>query len=373
MSEFELQPRVTYELAQIACEIGYVPPPLLSPSLYVDAERFSQWRHAFSEPLLKRLDTFQTPTIYWLSSEEYASSESPFTDAEKRALRDRGGFFAFPRIIPERISEQGRPEASAAEAQLRECLAVEIFRRTAEIEFLLKELENTDPLRDYVDAFSLLVDRVPVISELAKAKASRRGLDDLKEDENDLVDSLLQRLLEEGRRMKFRLFGQATQSGAGLLTKALNAIKAELEETGDRGIIPSAICHRVFQIGILSKAYLRATLVATTERKLGRREGKRAGTLKKHPDFTEEVISGKGRPGKRRSKRQIEVATNTIMPCWSILQLMIHTCSILGRCRFSRHIQASTHFRLTSITYCSGKKSLLLAPWERFFVVEIAI
>ena len=300
MSESELLPRVTYELAQIACELGYVPPPLLSPSIFINAGRVSQWRHAFSQPLLKRLDTFQTPTIYWLSAEEYASSESPFTDAEKRALRDRGGFFAFPRIVSERISEQGRPGASAAEAQLRECLAVEIFRRTVEIEFLLKELENTDPLRDYVDAFSLLVDKVPVISELAKAKASRRGLDDLKGDENDLVDSLLQRLLEEGRRTEFCFFDHATQSGAGLLTKALNAIKAELEETGDRGIIPSAICRRVLQIGILSKAYLRATRVATTERKLARREAKRAGTLKKHPGHVEEVMCGKGRLGKKK-------------------------------------------------------------------------
>lgn len=188
MSEFELQPRVTYDLARIACEIGYVPPPLLSPSIFIDAGRFSRWRHAFSEPLLKRLDTFQTPTIYWLSAEEYASSESPFTDAEKRALRDRGGFFAFHRIAPERFSTQGRPHVSDAEARLRQCLAVDIFRRTAEIEFLLKELENTDLLRDYVDAFSLIVDRVPLISDLAKTKASHRGMDSPKGDEHNLVD-----------------------------------------------------------------------------------------------------------------------------------------------------------------------------------------
>ena len=300
MPETEPPPRVTHELAQIACELVYVPPPLLSPHVFVDASRFKSWRCAFSKPILDRLDSFQCPTVTWLEAKDYDGADSPFSVREKRALRDRGGFFAFPRIVPERISEQGRPEASAAEAQLRECLAVEIFRRTAEIEFLLKKLENADTLRDYVDAFSLIVDRVPLISELATAKASHRGLDSPNGDEHDLVDSLLQRLLEEGRRTKFCLFRQATQSGASLHTKALEAIKAELEETGNRGIIPAAICHRVSLIAILSKAYLRATLVATTGRRLARREAKRAGTLKKHPELVEEVISGKGRLGKKK-------------------------------------------------------------------------
>lgn len=301
MPETEPLPRVTCESARIARELGYVPPPLLSPSIFVDANRFSQWRDAFSEPILKRLDTFQTPNIFWINAEEYDLPGSPFSHAEKRAIHDRGGFFAFPRIVPERFSSQGRPQVSEAEGHLRQCLAVEIFRRSAEIDLLLKKLQNTDPLRAYVDACSLIIDRVPVISELAKAKASHRGLDGLKGGEHDHVDSLLQRLIDEGRRTKFCLFGQATQSGVGLRDKALEAIRSALEENAaDRVIIPSAICRRISLIRILSKSYLRATLVAATERSLARREAKRAGTLKKHPDFAEEFKSGKGRLGKKK-------------------------------------------------------------------------
>jgi len=301
MPETEPLPRVTYDLAQIACELGYVPPPLLSPHVFVDASRFKSWRCAFSKPILDRLDSFQCPTVTWLEAKEYDGADSPFSVGEKRALKERGGFFAFHRIVPERFSSQGRPHVSDAEAYLRQCLAVEIFRRSAEIELLLKELENTEPLRDYVDAFSLIVDRVPMISELAKAKASHRDLDRPKGDGHDLVDSLLHRLFDEGRRTKFCLFGQAIQSGAGLRDNAVEAIRAEIKENaGNRGIIPSAICRRVSLIAILVKAYLRATLVAATERKLARREAKRAGILRKHPNLSDEVIISRGRLGKKK-------------------------------------------------------------------------
>ena len=301
MPEIEPLPRVTYELAQIARDIGYVPPPLLSPSIFIDAGRFSQWRHAFSEPLLKRIDTFQTPTIYWLSAEEYASSESPFTDAEKRALRDRGGFFAFPRIVPEKFSEQGRPRASAAEAQLRECLAVEIFRRTAEIDVLLKALDSPGYTEGYLDAFSLLIDKVPGIARLADVKASKRSLDPSKERADDRVYALLERLASEGQRLDFKFFDKPHMSGSNFRDQAIFAITSEIEDGEVRSdLVLIAITVRVSLISILVKAYSRATLVAATERKLVRREAKRAGTLKKHPDFTEEVISGKGRVGKKK-------------------------------------------------------------------------
>ncbi|MCC5978813.1 MAG: hypothetical protein JJU21_12180 [Salinarimonas sp.] len=301
MSESELLPRVTYELAQIACELGYVPPPLLSPHVFVDSSRFKCWRSAFSKPLLQRLDSFQCPTVTWLEAGEYDVAGSPFSVGERRALRDRGGFFAFHRIAPESFSSQGRPHVSDAEADIRQCLALEIFRRSAEIDVLLKALDSPGYTEGYLDAFSLLIDKVPGIARLADVKASKRSLDTSKGRADDRVYALLERLASEGQRLDFKFFDKPHVSGSDFRDQAIFAIRSEIDD-GDISsqLVLISISIRVSLISIFVKAYLRATLVATTERKLARREAKRAAILKKHPDFTEEVISGKGRLGKKK-------------------------------------------------------------------------
>jgi len=301
MSEFELQPRVTYELAQIACEIGYVPPPLLSPHVFVDASRFKSWRCAFSKPILDRLDSFQCPTVTWLEAKDYDGAASPFSVGEKRALKEWGGFFAFHRIVPERFSSQGRPQVSDDEADIRQCLALEIFRRSAEIDVLLKALDSPGYTEGYLDAFSLLIDKVPAIARLADVKASKRSLDTSKGRTDDRVYALLERLASEGQRLDFKLFDKPHVSGSDFRDQAIFVIKSEIDDGEvSSHFVLIAISVRVSLIAMLVKAYLRATLVATTERRLARRETKRDGIIKKQPDFTQEVISGKGRLGKKK-------------------------------------------------------------------------
>ena len=230
MSGSELLPRVTYELAQIACELGYVPPPLLSPHVFVDASRFKSWRCAFSKPILDRLDSFQCPTVTWLEAREYDGAGSPFSVGERRALRDRGGFFAFHRIAPERFSSQGRPHVSDAEARLRQCLSLEIFRRSAEIDVLLKALDSPGYTEGYLDAFSLLIDKAPGIARLADVKASKRSLDPSKGRADDRAYALLERLASEGQRLDFKFFDKPHVSGSDFRDQAIFAIKSEIND-----------------------------------------------------------------------------------------------------------------------------------------------
>ena len=96
MPETEPLPRVTYELAQIACELGYVPPPLLSPHVFVDSSRFKCWRSAFSKPILERLDSFQCPTVTWLEAREYDGAGSPFSVGGKACPEKPGWLFCVP-------------------------------------------------------------------------------------------------------------------------------------------------------------------------------------------------------------------------------------------------------------------------------------
>lgn len=298
-------------LAFIAHAEGFVPVEHLTPRIYVDAARgFDDWRQAFSAPLVRRLEAFRKPDVFIVEPDDRGQLETSFTRREIAALRKHGAFFAFTRIVSERRSTQGRPELDETEVRLRESLALEVFRRIVEIDFLLTISKGTR-FGDYLEAVGLMIDCLPILTALAKAKNNSRSAEpnDRADDETcvladeEQVRTFLHRLTAEGERLPYRVDGEPALSGAALRSHAVERLRTQLATLlHETGAVTVAIERRLRLIQALAKGYLRAALVTKTERALGRRERARAVTLAKHPDPAGVLLEGKGRIGKKTAE-----------------------------------------------------------------------
>lgn len=292
-------------LALLAHQQGFVPVERLTARIYVDAARgFADWREAFSPALVRRLEFFAGLDVHHVDPGHHDEHGPIFSPAEADELRERGAIFGFTRIVPERLdTQQGRPERAPAETRLRQRLALELLRRTAEIDLLLTAL-NEEQSKGYSEATGLIIDALPIIKELAADKTADRGKTSgvvaPQPNSSDRADTFVQRLMKEAERLPYMVYDAPPLYGEELRRHAVESLRERLPSLQAEEDQPTlAITRRLRVINALAKGYYRASIVAKTERELGGRERRRAATLAKHPDPASVLTSGKGRIGKK--------------------------------------------------------------------------